>query len=311
MRGNPHDLTITPSGTRALVRTTRGAYLFDIASTPATPQFAAIDKDETLTSTHTYYLAGMDSVAATDERALIVARSSTQSTVRFYDISNDTLAVAGQSTLPDRTLDVAISPDRHWAAVAGSSYVQVYDFTTLQLAYSHDPVSGEGWFPWCDGVELDNDHLIACGYWDSQGGWLEIVDLFSQPSSYCTAGTNSTGVGATLHATGSGSIARNDLQLVCVDVPPAAPGFFVYATQQLSVPFGPGFVCVGGQRYKMPLAVASTGGIATQAADYNGTNALGGAITAGTTWNFQYRYRDVPAGGVLNLSDALSIAFTP
>ena len=40
-------------------------------------------------------------------------------------------------------------------------------------------------------------------------------------------------------------------------------------------------------------------------------NRLGGAVTAGTTWNFQVLYRDPagPGGNGFNTTDAVSIAF--
>lgn len=310
MRGDPHDLALTPAGTRALVRTTGGAFLFDIATVPAGQRIQALDRDETLTSTNTFFSAGYDSITTTNERAIAVARVNIGATVRIYDISNDSLAVFATNSLPEKPVDVAISPDHTWASVVGTSYVQVYDFTSGALVLENntavDPV---GWFPWCDGVELDNQHLVAWGYSDSQSGWVSVVDLFSQPSNYCTAGINSTGVGATIHATGSQRIASNNLKLWGIDVPSGSQGSFVYAVGQAAIPFGGGTVCVSGQRYKMPT-LSAINGIAAQLADYTGAANLGGAITAGTTWNFQLQYRDI-ATGVMNFSDGLSITFTP
>lgn len=310
MRGDPHDLALTPAGTRTLVRTSGGAYLFDIASLPTSPRIQALDRDETLTSTHTFYAAGYDSITATNERALAVARVNIGAKVVMYDITNDSLAVFALGNLPEKPVDVAISPDETWASVVGTSYIQVYDFTTGNLVLANDTaIDPTGWFPWCDGVELDDEHLVAWGYSDSQSGWVSVVDLFSQPTNYCTAAVNSNGVGATLHATGSQRIASNNLDVFGIDLPNASQGFFVYAAGQAALPFGAGFNCVSGQRFKMPPLVANLG-VAVQAIDYNASNPLGGAITAGTTWNFQLFYRDAVAQNV-NASDGLSITFTP
>ena len=42
-------------------------------------------------------------------------------------------------------------------------------------------------------------------------------------------------------------------------------------------------------------------------------NSGAGQITAGSTWNFQYWYRDpqLPGGSGFNLSDALQVLFRP
>jgi hypothetical protein len=309
MRGDPHDLTITPNGTRALVRTHLGVFLYDIANLPAGPDLAPLARDETLVSTHTFYGAGYDSIQTTDQQAIAVARVNTSATINFYDISNDQLDLAVQFTLPEKPVDVAISPDHLWASVTGTSYVQVFDFATRTLALAFDPAFDPvGYFPWCDGVEVNDDSVLAWGYNDTQNGWVSVIDLFSQPSNYCTAAVNSTGVGSTLHATGSASIARNDFHVWADDVPSGAQGFFVYGSNQTSVPFGAGYLCVSGLRHKMPL-VHESNGIAGQPVDYNGTVAVGGAITAGSSWNFQLRYRD-PGTGNFNFSDGLAVTFT-
>ena len=57
------------------------------------------------------------------------------------------------------------------------------------------------------------------------------------------------------------------------------------------------------------MSVAS-GGELTLAVDFTAPPTSSGAILAGSTWNFQAWYRDVPAGGAgWNLSDAVSVTF--
>jgi hypothetical protein len=309
VRGDPHDLTLTPSGLRALVRTHLGVYLYDIANLPAGTSIEPIDRDETLVSTHTFYGAGYDSIRATNHFALAVARVNGSAVINDYDISNDTLSLRRQTSLPEKPVDVAISPDEQWATVVGTSYVDVFDFNTGFLALAYDSASDPiGWFPWCDGVELDNDHLLAWGYNDAQSGWVSVVDLFTQAANYCSAPANSTGQPGTLHATGTSSIAANNLGLVASHLPVGATGFFVYGTAPISVPFGNSTSCVGGQRYKM-VPIGSNAGNALMVCNFNAGVGLGGAMTAGSTWYFQMRYRD-PAAQDFKLTDALSIPIT-
>ena len=46
--------------------------------------------------------------------------------------------------------------------------------------------------------------------------------------------------------------------------------------------------------------------------DYTNPPQAAGQITVGSTWNFQFRYRDPAAGGAyFNLSDGLEITFCP
>ena len=114
-----------------------------------------------------------------------------------------------------------------------------------------------------------------------------------------------------LRATGSGSIARDDLRLWASDLPTGSIGYYAYSVGQQSLPLGNGTLCLAGQRYFMPLQLEQSG-LAVRDVQYGGSPTLGGAITAGTTWNFQYRYRDPAAGAAqFNLSDALSIPFVP
>jgi hypothetical protein len=64
----------------------------------------------------------------------------------------------------------------------------------------------------------------------------------------------------------------------------------------------------GGSIHHVGLVVGS-GNAATAPLDF--TNPLsGGAITAGSTWHFQYWFRDSAAGGAgADLSDGLTVTF--
>ena len=133
--------------------------------------------------------------------------------------------------------------------------------------------------------------------------------------TYCVSSVNSTGVGASIGYIGSTSLGANDLVLTCTGGPVGSPGLFFYGPNQIQTPFGDGFRCVGGQilRIQPPGTFDVFGNVAkvvdnTQAP----MNAGSGAWLAGSTWNLQYWYRDIPAGNTgFNLSNGLSLTFTP
>jgi hypothetical protein len=129
-------------------------------------------------------------------------------------------------------------------------------------------------------------------------------------SNYCSPAANSTGQPAFLWATGTHSVAANDLVLHAGPVPTTTNGILFLGSSQAYVPLGNGFRCVGGTLLRMPPAHATNGQL-----QFNVNNAvppLVGHVIAGSTWNFQAWYRDVPAGGAqFNLSDGYQVVFTP
>jgi len=137
-------------------------------------------------------------------------------------------------------------------------------------------------------------------------------------TNYCSASMNSAGTSAAMAATGSLSIAQNDFGLAVSGAVPGSLGLFFYGPVQISSPLGEGTLCVGGgtvgiQRLSPPVA-ADGSGAAARAVDFQALPSLPseGGITAGSTWNFQFWYRDTmggPAGS--NLSDGLQASFCP
>ena len=133
-------------------------------------------------------------------------------------------------------------------------------------------------------------------------------------ATYCTTSPNSAGSGAIISSTGSGSITDNNFGIAAAGLPPNQPGIFFYGNLQTSSPFGQGTLCVSGTggviRIK-PSLVASFLGTANRNLDFTlpPFDAGAGMITAGSTWNFQYWYRDPGFG--FNLSNALSVTFCP
>jgi len=129
---------------------------------------------------------------------------------------------------------------------------------------------------------------------------------------YCTAAANSVSpTGAQLTASGSESVAANDLTLTAGPVAISQPGMFVHAGAQTMQPFGEGFRCVAGSVVRiLPATVPDAGGYLTVA--FDNTTGAGAGIAAGVTRHFQCWYRD-PAGGAngFNLTNGLTVSFVP
>ncbi len=121
---------------------------------------------------------------------------------------------------------------------------------------------------------------------------------------------NSTGLGAYLSASGSASLAANDLVLAANSLPSSSPTLLFQGTTQTNggngVVFGDGLRCVGGSTVRLGTRVAVAG-----TATFGPGLAHGTAVP--TTLYFQAWYRNVvgPCGSGWNLSSARSIAFTP
>jgi predicted carbohydrate-binding protein with CBM5 and CBM33 domain len=129
---------------------------------------------------------------------------------------------------------------------------------------------------------------------------------------FCAAGANSVNpAGAQMLASGSVSVAANDLVLTAGPIAVPQPGLFIHGSTQTMQPFGEGFRCAAGNVTRvLPATVPDASGYLTVALD-NTTNA-GMGITAGATRHFQCWYRD-PGGGPsgFNLTDGLSVTFVP
>ena len=142
---------------------------------------------------------------------------------------------------------------------------------------------------------FDPNHDQACGWY-----------------RYCSTSPNSVGYGAVMDFSGSISVAANDLVLMAAVVPLNNWGKFFYSSTQIQAPLGDGFLCGGHPYFRLPTVNSGPVGTARYALDLSAPFQATGTITAGTSWNFQYWYRD-PVGVVSshNLSDALSITFCP
>jgi hypothetical protein len=130
-------------------------------------------------------------------------------------------------------------------------------------------------------------------------------------TSYCVGAPNSAGAGASIEVYGSAVVADDDVLLTAHGLPPNLPGIFIVAPLQAQVPFGDGFLCVGGPVTRvLPMLVSTPQGTVQFALDLQ-TPPLSNVIVPGSTQHFQYWYRDPqgPGGSTFNLSDGRQVAF--
>jgi hypothetical protein len=141
----------------------------------------------------------------------------------------------------------------------------------------------------------------------------------SEVEQYCWASENSySTAGAQIDWSGSTSIGQNDFSLTVLGAIPGSLGLFFYGAGQTALLFGDGVRCVdaaGASILRLnPPAAALPLGFAHRALDFTQQPAVSGPgqIHPASTWNFQYWYRDTPAGlSGFNLSDALQVTFCP
>jgi hypothetical protein len=129
------------------------------------------------------------------------------------------------------------------------------------------------------------------------------------PFTYCTTSNNSTGNPAAIGFTGSPSIAANTFTLTATNCPANSPSLFFYGTAQDLAPFGNGNRCVGGTMWRLPIVTTTPGGTISHLLNFP---SLAGpsSITPGSTWNFQFWFRDSTVGpAFFNTSNGLSATF--
>ena len=130
-------------------------------------------------------------------------------------------------------------------------------------------------------------------------------------TNYCFTTPNSVGSGALISSNLDFSVAGNTFELSASAAPPDKTGVFFYGQGLTTVPLGDGSLCVGGALYRLPALTTDAAGAASLSVDFTSLP-TGGEILGGSTWNFQFWYRD-PAGGPLgfNASDGLTVDFCP
>ena len=230
------------------------------------------------------------------------------------------------------TLDVQVQlgPGGAWTPVTGLSITPVYPgmpahtFSYEAFTLDFDPVLAYG-------VRLFGDPSGSVGY--ISVGELRVLaePVEGTHTAYCGCANgpcgnhdpdagcaNSTGSGARLDvAAGSTSVASDDLLLAVTGAPPNVFGIVFKGRTQIMPFFNDGLRCAG----------AVAGRYAPSQADAFGTILEGPGLAArfaqhpnsafhilpGSTWNFQTWYRDPsgPCGSGSNLTNGLSVVFTP
>ena len=138
-------------------------------------------------------------------------------------------------------------------------------------------------------------------------------------NNYCAAVANSTGNTASMSATGSATVAANNLTLAAEDLPANSFGFFLTSMTQgfIANPGGSqGNLCIAGSigRYVGPGQIQNSGatGVISLPVDLTQHPTPNGlvAVQVGETWNFTAWYRDVVGGtATSNFADGLAITF--
>ncbi|MCP3915381.1 MAG: hypothetical protein GY711_07485 [bacterium] len=137
------------------------------------------------------------------------------------------------------------------------------------------------------------------------------------PAPYCVTSPNAVGPGARILAAGSQSIALNLFTLEIGAATPNQFGLCFYGTGTTQVPAGNGVLCIdlSGGLHRLPVVQSDALGNAFFQLDFGAPpmDAGAGQVVAGTTYNFQYWYRDPggPGGTDYNFSDGLAVAFCP
>ncbi len=131
-------------------------------------------------------------------------------------------------------------------------------------------------------------------------------------SSECSATPNSSGAPASISITGSLRIGEGDAALAVSGLPFPTRGQFLMGRTESFIPFGNGHLCIDmfAGIHRVPgLASSNAAGNATLPIPFTQL-ATSYGFQAGTTWRFQFWFRDQVGAG-FNLSNAAAATFCP
>ncbi len=132
--------------------------------------------------------------------------------------------------------------------------------------------------------------------------------------SYCFTTPNSAGPGARMGSTGLPSTSVPGFALQATQAPPNKVGLFYYGANSTNVVFGIGVRCVATPLFRLPPGQIDGSGAFSYPLDFTAApiGSGPGSITAGSTWHFQFWYRDPQGSPVgFNTSDGLRVTFCP
>lgn len=175
-----------------------------------------------------------------------------------------------------------------------------------------------------DGLARLHDDPFRLGF-GTQPGAVVDLGVYETPTSdpgclterFCATAPNSVGPGAHIWCFGSPSVVQNDFTLFAGPIDAFELGLFYYGSVPIQLPFGDGFRCIGGASvFRLgPLIPSDETGYAARLVDFDvpPAGAGPGLIQPGTTWYYQFWYRDLagPGGTGFNLSDGASATLCP
>ncbi|MEZ6015393.1 MAG: hypothetical protein R3F49_09790 [Planctomycetota bacterium] len=308
--GDPHDLDLTPDQGRFVMRTSQRLGVVDVSQVQVGAGLFVHEVDTA--SVVTGFGAGLDSVAASNTHVAATFVRASGPIGRIYAIDGTQPVFERTIGLLGAPLDVAFTPDGTRAVFTSLPGVQVYDLRTRTLTLSERPVVGNGWWPWCDGLDLNAANALAFGIGlaNGGGGWTSLLDLFDEPAAACPSFANSTGAPGVLVATGSSRPASNDLTLWARGLPGGVTTLLAYGALGAPVRFGDGALCLAGPvlgRYITPAASAA--GDLRIDLDQAAVSTGPGTFLVGTTWLFQLVHRDPGAVSGHNVTNGLLVPF--
>lgn len=313
--GVPHDAALFLDGSRLAVNTEFGLGVYDIAGRPpgggTFPELAS----ESHTSAQYGLLAGLDSVEGQGRWIqTMVPTFSGGTRIRVRRLATFPSPVGLETDLDlemvGRPIDLAVDPSGTFAAWATSEEFLVADLRTMtvRLRKSVATFGLAGW-PWGDGAALHPLHAGLSGVAgiNSLDGWLRTVDLVSRESIACDGGSGAFVPTGTCFALGSTRLAAADLRLEATGVAPDQFGAFFYGDAVDPNPSSGALLCVSGATDFLPVLVTGAAGTAGIDVDLGGVPAPGSGFLAGSTWAFQFVYREPssPAGAASTSASVL------
>lgn len=307
--GRPHDLAIAAGGTQLLVRSSAGLAKWPLQQLPAPGEMQPLAFLAMPATTYQYF-AGLDSLAANDERAVFSVRDNGAAymTTCIVDIRGPDLRLLATHRVDGtRPTDVALSPDRRLAVVSGNASISVYHLGTGAKLFEHLPVGPHPYYQWCDGVAVDDAHAVAVGQHQPQAGWTALADIAPIGTQVCTTTPNSAGAGARLSVFGTLSASSDRFVLAVDGLPGAVRGSFIVGQGSAPFPFGAGSLCVGGLSWRARPLVSNAAGSALTHIPAAALPA--GFLAPGTVRHAQFLYSDPGAGG--NTSGSVEFVMLP
>jgi hypothetical protein len=129
---------------------------------------------------------------------------------------------------------------------------------------------------------------------------------------FCPSGPNSSGAAARIGVRGTSRTSDGTLWLDAFGGPAGAAGLFLYGNASAPQVLGNGTLCLSGSIIVLRRTLGpfdAAGNRSSVALGYASLPSVG-PIVSGSTWTFQYLFRDAAAGGAaFDLTDAIELTF--